>query len=424
MNGSAIEHFVFKDNLLRLLTLYSVIFLGSLGYFIVMPVYAELILNPLHSILPQHLDMPARRIIFSLVSAFAPLLTLCIAPIIGHLSDRLGRKQVLLFCLSLALISFLLPITAIFMGSITLLFISNAINSAASASQPIAQAALTDISTGRAKAYLMGLSASSMTAAMSFGPALGSYLIKISFDATFWCSALFTLINIILVYLTFPHKASNSNPLISTSITTHPQQEKTTFFASFKQCSSLAITMLALVFLCQLAWSFYYQNIGYTVISIWHLSLSSTVYQHIMLTIGISMIFSLLVLYPLIIRIITIKQCLSLCLTLFALSMIIISLTHALWLYKIMIIPLSASIAMAYPCYIATLSNALSKHHQGWGLALAGGLMGISWTVSGSLSGIIANIDLNLANWLAVIVIIFALLLLLKNDNKTQEKTA
>ncbi|APS83089.1 hypothetical protein AVM71_07565 [Piscirickettsia salmonis] len=187
----SIEHFVIKDSLLKLFTLYSVIFLGSLGYFIVMPVYAELILSPIQGLLPEHVDITTRRIIFSLVSAFAPLLTLCIAPFIGHLSDQLGRKKVLLFCLGLTLVSFLLPITAIAISSMTLLFISNAINSIASASQPIAQAALTDISTGRMKAYLMGLSASSMTAAMSFGPALGSYLIKVSFDATFWCSRTF-----------------------------------------------------------------------------------------------------------------------------------------------------------------------------------------------------------------------------------------
>ncbi|AKP73863.1 Metal-tetracycline/H(+) antiporter [Piscirickettsia salmonis] len=408
----SIEHFVIKDSLLKLFTLYSVIFLGSLGYFIVMPVYAELILSPIQGLLPEHVDITTRRIIFSLVSAFAPLLTLCIAPFIGHLSDQLGRKKVLLFCLGLTLVSFLLPITAIAISSMTLLFISNAINSIASASQPIAQAALTDISTGRMKAYLMGLSASSMTAAMSFGPALGSYLIKVSFDATFWCSALFTVINIILVYLTFSPEKKRIKAAKTPSL-----------LSSFKAYSPLAVTMLILVFLCQLAWSSYYQNINYTVISIWHLPISSNLYQQLMLIIGLSMILSLLILYPAIIRIITIIQCFKLCLIIATLSMLVISLTHQIWLYKIILIPLSSSIAMTYPCYMSILSNALTKRHQGSGIALAGGLMGISWTLSGSFSGLIANINLHLANWLAVIILILALFLLFITIKKTVQKS-
>ncbi|MGJ3495437.1 Metal-tetracycline/H(+) antiporter [Piscirickettsia salmonis] len=408
----SIEHFVIKDSLLKLFTLYSVIFLGSLGYFIVMPVYAELILSPIQGLLPEHVDITTRRIIFSLVSAFAPLLTLCIAPFIGHLSDQLGRKKVLLFCLGLTLISFLLPITAIAISSMTLLFISNAINSIASASQPIAQAALTDISTGRMKAYLMGLSASSMTAAMSFGPALGSYLIKDSFDATFWYSALFTVINIILVYLTFSSEKKRIKAAKTPSL-----------LSSFKAYSPLAVTMLILVFLCQLAWSSYYQNINYTVISIWHLSISSNLYQQLMLIIGLSMILSLLVLYPVIIRAITVMQCLKLCLIIATLSMLAISLTYEIWLYKIILIPLSSSIAMTYPCYMSILSNALTKRHQGSGIALAGGLMGISWTLSGSFSGLIANINLHLANWLAVIILILALFLLFITIKKTAKKS-
>ncbi|QGP54657.1 hypothetical protein PsalSR1_02098 [Piscirickettsia salmonis] len=66
--------------------------------------------------------------------------------------------------------------------------------------------------------------------------------------------------------------------------------------------------------------------------------------------------------------------------------------TYEIWLYKIILIPLSSSIAMTYPCYMSILSNALTKRHQGSGIALAGGLMGISWTLSGSFSGLIANI--------------------------------
>ncbi|QGP54660.1 hypothetical protein PsalMR5_02008 [Piscirickettsia salmonis] len=103
--------------------------------------------------------------------------------------------------------------------------------------------------------------------------------LKDSFDATFWYSALFTVINIILVYLTFSSEKKRIKAAKTPSL-----------LSSFKAYSPLAVTMLILVFLCQLAWSSYYQNINYTVISIWHLSISSNLYQQLMLIIGLSMI--------------------------------------------------------------------------------------------------------------------------------------
>ncbi|NVP00008.1 MFS transporter, partial [Photobacterium damselae subsp. damselae] len=157
-----------------LFTLYLIIFLGSAGFFITIPAYVSLFLTDHSLAIAQNMPIEQRRELFGTVMSAAPFISMFFTPLLARLADHFGRKIMMAICLLIAGIGFILPVYAIALGSVVLLFAGNMINSLGSASQPMAQAVLSDNSEGKNKAALMSLVAVVMTAAMSFGPALGS----------------------------------------------------------------------------------------------------------------------------------------------------------------------------------------------------------------------------------------------------------
>lgn len=108
-------------------------------------------------------------------------------PIIGRLSDKYGRKPLLLLCLFGTSLSL-----ALFAGarSVTMLFVARILDGITGGNNSVAQAIIADTTTGpeRAKAY--GMLGAAFGFGFLFGPALGGVLSQISITAPFWFSAL------------------------------------------------------------------------------------------------------------------------------------------------------------------------------------------------------------------------------------------
>src|SRR3954464_6333515 len=88
-----------------------------------------------------------------LVAAFSAAQFVC-SPILGRLSDRIGRKPVLLFSLAGTAIASLVTGLA---GGVVVLFIGRIIDGASGASVSVAQAAVADVSTPEQRPHLLGL---------------------------------------------------------------------------------------------------------------------------------------------------------------------------------------------------------------------------------------------------------------------------
>jgi len=138
----------------RLIPLFLVIFIDSLGYFLVIPVLLHLFICGEYGLIPSTTSLATRNLLYGLTVTLSPLGFLLTAPIIGNVSDKYGRKKTIFWCLVGSFVGFILPIFGILKGSLTLLFLGRFIAGISSGSQPVAQAAIADFTAGKQKHFI------------------------------------------------------------------------------------------------------------------------------------------------------------------------------------------------------------------------------------------------------------------------------
>jgi len=123
-------------------------------------------------ILPQYAErFGAGAAVIGVLSATFSLAQLVFAPIWGKLSDRIGRKPIIILSLCGTAIGSL--VTG-FAGVLWLLFLGRIIDGISGASVSVAQAAVADISPPRQRARYMGLIGAAFGVGFVAGPAIGA----------------------------------------------------------------------------------------------------------------------------------------------------------------------------------------------------------------------------------------------------------
>jgi len=123
------------------------------------------------------------------------------APVLGNLSDRYGRRRVILFAVGA------LGIDYIIMGlapTLTWLFIGRAISGAAGASFTPAYAYVADISPPERRAQNFGTVSASFGAGFIIGPAIGGLLGSLGPRAPFFVAAALSLTNFLYGFFVLP----------------------------------------------------------------------------------------------------------------------------------------------------------------------------------------------------------------------------
>jgi DHA1 family tetracycline resistance protein-like MFS transporter len=120
------------------------------------------------------------------------LMQLIFAPIFGNLSDRIGRRPVLLVSMFGTSLDFVIMALA---PTIAWLFVGRVISGVTSASESAASAYVADVSTPETRARNFGRFQASGTAGILLGPALGGLLGSWNPHAPFWAAAALALAN-------------------------------------------------------------------------------------------------------------------------------------------------------------------------------------------------------------------------------------
>ena len=122
----------------------------------------------------------------ALIGGFAVMQVL-FGPVLGNLSDRFGRKPILLA--SLAVLSGDYVILAL-AGSVWFIFLARLLNGAASSTYGTAMAYISDISTPAQKAQRFGLVGAAFGTGFVLGPAIGGLLAEYGLRAPFIAAAI------------------------------------------------------------------------------------------------------------------------------------------------------------------------------------------------------------------------------------------
>ena len=140
-----------------------------------------------------------------LASAFA-VMQLLFGPTIGNLSDRYGRRPVLLISL------FFMGIDYLVMGvahTIWLLFVGRVIGGLTASTQPTVAAYIADISEPDEKAQNFGLIGAAFGIGFVLGPLFGAAFAEFGTRAPFYAAAAFSLGNMVFGWFVLPETVTD-----------------------------------------------------------------------------------------------------------------------------------------------------------------------------------------------------------------------
>lgn len=129
-------------------------------------------------------------------------------PLIGSLSDRYGRRPVLLLCVLGTSLSYYLFGLA---GSLWVLFVSRMIDGITGGVAATAQAYIADISTPADRAKNFGLTGAAFGLGFVLGPALGGALAGINLNLPVFFAGTVALLNFILGWVSLPESLKPEN---------------------------------------------------------------------------------------------------------------------------------------------------------------------------------------------------------------------
>jgi MFS transporter, DHA1 family, tetracycline resistance protein len=158
-----------------LLAIFTTVFIDLLGFGILIPVF-PLLINPnspyrVFTGSPQH-----ALITLGWLQGIFPFCIFLAAPVLGQLSDRLGRRPVLAFSIAGTSISYVLFAIGIIQKNVPLLFIARGFDGLTGGNIAVAQAAIGDISTNENRTKNFGVLGAAFGLGFVVGPYLGGRL--------------------------------------------------------------------------------------------------------------------------------------------------------------------------------------------------------------------------------------------------------
>lgn len=177
-----------------LLVLFVTIFIDLLGFGIVIPIL------PIFS-----KELGAANYEVGLIAAIYPVMNFLFAPMWGTLSDRYGRRPIILVSVFITAVAYLIFGLS---TSLALLFFSRLLGGIGSANFSVAQAYIADVTSPQERAKSMGLMGAAFGLGFIFGPTLGGYLKSISpsghVDLIGYVSAGLSIVNLVMAYFLLP----------------------------------------------------------------------------------------------------------------------------------------------------------------------------------------------------------------------------
>jgi DHA1 family tetracycline resistance protein-like MFS transporter len=173
-----------------LLVIFLTIFVNLVGFGIIVPLlpfYAE--------------TFGASPLVVGLLFAVFSLCQLIAAPILGDLSDRYGRRPILIISLIGTVVSFVMLALA---HSLAMLFIARIVDGLSGGNISTARAYVADVTEPKDRSRAFGLIGAAFGLGFILGPGISALLAPISYTAPIWAAAGITLIATLMAWFWLP----------------------------------------------------------------------------------------------------------------------------------------------------------------------------------------------------------------------------
>lgn len=388
-----------QTNVLTLSTLFMVIILDVMGIILVFPVLTPLILQTSSTILPADTSLAWRDFLYGFILALFPLFMFFSTPILGDLSDKFGRKKTLLLCLLGSAVSYWVSAWGITINSLFLLMLGRAMSGLAAGTQPIASAAIVDVSTPETKTRNLSWIVLACSIGLVLGPLLGGLTAEKNFATGFGYQTPFVFAGILsfinAIFLWYSYKET---VVIRANQKIHLTKGFTLFLTAF---SSKKFCLISVAFFTSLlAWSLYFQgitwyfmqNFAYTV---GKLGLFNA-YLGIIFAISIILVGKIAMkLFP---REINVFLLFVLLMSIANIGAAIVEGETPQWLWVILN---ATADSICYTAAMSMFSNLVDEQSQGWIMGVVGAINAVTWTVGGLIIGPLGYMDIHVPFWSA-----------------------
>lgn len=270
-----------------LFTLFLVVFLDMIGIGLVIPVLAPLFLQG--NIFDAGVSYETRNALLGIVLGLYPAAQFFGAPILGALSDRFGRKPILLISLAGTLMGYLLFALAITLNHLWLLILGRIIDGFTGGNISVANSAMADMTDEKNRAKNFGVLGMAFGFGFIIGPFLGGVLSNpeisrfFDYSTPFWVAGVLSVINILFVISRLPETIKEK---------IHAKVSIFTGFKNIKKAFGMQNlrTIFLVVFLMSLGFSFFTQFFQVFLVERFHLDASGIGYVFAFIGVSVAIV--------------------------------------------------------------------------------------------------------------------------------------
>jgi MFS transporter, DHA1 family, tetracycline resistance protein len=385
------------------------ILIDAIGFALLTPLLAAALAPGSNAALQNGLSPTARNIVYGFATGLYPAMTFFGAPVLGQLSDRVGRKFVLLVCASGIVASYIAISAAFAWGSVPLLMAGRFVGGLTAASQAIALAALVDVCRPHRKDFWLSMGLLSSSLGFVIGPALGGLLSDPHIVSWFtlltplYTTAVLAGANFILLAWLFYDSPKAVQP--------SPKRPRFSVMSGVTSLASAfsspgALREVSRVFLLQeLAWGAYFYFVPVFLLD--RFGVTSTETSLFMSAMGIGFCLSFAVAMPLLTKHYSTRDITRW--SLFVTSALLVGsvFVPSMLFEWALILPISVAVAVSYGALIILFTDVATEDNKGEIMGITAAINAFSFGTSSFLGGLIEG--LHVGSSLAVSVILMTL---------------
>lgn len=389
-----------KNFLAKAAPLLLLLFIDGMGLGLVFPILNGLIFDPASTFLKNETLSPLMHtVIYGAIIGIFMLCWFFGAALLGDLSDKIGRKKSLVICLLGAFFSYLFSAIAVLYHSLALLIVGRMISGLTSGSQPIAQAAIIDISHEDHKARNIGYILLALSLGFILGPLLGGVLSDktivpwFTFATPFYFAALIALLNLFLLLIFYNESFVSKN----TTFKINPYQAIHVFISAFQHKTVRALSIIFFIFM--FGWSSFYSFIALFLLKIYNFTPTQVSLFMALMGVGFGIGNGYLVNF--FAKRFLLRDNVIVGLFLTALLTLWMGLTSSV-IYCWILVPLMAICnSIAYASLLTLFSNQVDADRQGWVMGVTGSILAFVFGINGIILGLIAAYNVVLPIYIA-----------------------
>ena len=390
------------------IALLMVVVLDVMGQGLLFPIVNNLIMDPSMGFMPQGTPVGARQFGYGLVIGTFFLFWFLGAAYISKVSDYIGRKQGIMICLSGALAGYVLTILALFFESFILLLIGRAVSGFTAGNQPIAQAALVDISeSDEQRTRYMGLIIVAMAIGLVIGPVIGGVLSDssligaiASLELPFYVACALIVLNIVLIAIYF----QNVN-FTRRKLKFRPVEIFLTLWQAGHRPNVAKVSIV-----------FFFQQFGIVSFYVFmdnyfYSRFQFDIFQNslAMLVLGVTMaVFSGFMVGPISKRARKTSVAFA-CITIMALAEVLFIINDSPIFAYVTIVPLIAAFGITYPTMLTLFSACVDQTEQGWVMGVSVAVFTLAAGIISIAGGPLMAIDIRLPFFVSICSFVIAL---------------